>query len=391
MRFIHAGDVHLGNAFSGLDTRHFRAPLQNLITHATQRAFLALIDTAIDEKVDFVLFPGDLYNASAANVYVENIVLTAFECLNAADIPVILSFGNHDFAALEQTRLPWPDNVVVLPQTVTTLQLTTKAGEQVALSGFSYQTPRQEARVIAEFPLRQAQADWHIGLYHGALGGEVYAPFTLAELNAKNYDYWALGHIHIRQTLQEQPFIGYSGSLQGLNRKESGAKGFYVVSDVNGRLVPEFRAVSPLIWDEVTLSSDYADETQLVTAAQNALTTPNQLVTLRLTGDVTPALAQNIASGLTMQRLQMALPDTIGVVKIQLAPVEKALLPQSIDASDWQTALTQTVTREQIQQLLGAKLPPFVYDYFSDESVLDELKTAVQQQITALQGDQHAD
>lgn len=391
MRFIHAGDVHLGNAFSGLDTRHFRAPLQNLITHATQRAFLALIDTAIDEAVDFVLFPGDLYNASAANVYVENIVLTAFERLNTADIPVILSFGNHDFAALEQTRLPWPDNVVVLPQTVTTIQLTTKAGEQVALSGFSYQTPRQEARVIADFPLRQAQADWHIGLYHGALGGEVYAPFTLAELNAKNYDYWALGHIHIRQTLQEQPFIGYSGSLQGLNRKESGAKGFYVVSNVNGRLVPEFRTVSPLIWDEVTLNADFADETQLVTAAQNDLTTPNQLVTLRLTGDVTPALAQNIASGLTVQRLQMALPDTIGVVKIQLAPVEKALLPQSFDASDWQTALTQTVTREQIQQLLGAKLPPFVYDYFADESVLDELKTAVQQQITALQGDQHAD
>ncbi|HEY4399210.1 MAG TPA: DNA repair exonuclease [Lactobacillaceae bacterium] len=391
MRFIHAGDVHLGNAFSGLDTRHFRAPLQNLITHATQRAFLALIDTAIDEEVDFVLFPGDLYNASAANVYVENIVLTAFERLNAAGIPVILSFGNHDFAALEQTRLPWPDNVEVLPQTVATIQLTTKAGEQVALSGFSYQTPRQEARVIAEFPLHQAQADWHIGLYHGALGGEVYAPFTLAELNAKNYDYWALGHIHIRQTLQEQPFIGYSGSLQGLNRKESGAKGFYVVSDVNGRLVPEFRAVSPLIWDEVTLSSDYADETQLVTAAQNTLTTPNQLVTLRLTGDVTPALAQNIASGLTVQRLQIALPETIGVVKIQLAPVEKALLPQSFDARDWQTALTQTVTREQIQQLLGAKLPPFVYDYFADESVLDELKTAVQQQITALQGDQHAD
>ena len=57
-----------------------------------------------------------------------------------------------------------------------------------------------------------------IGLYHGALGEDGqgdYAPFTLSDMQVKHYDYWALGHIHVRQTLQDKPFIGYSGSIQG--------------------------------------------------------------------------------------------------------------------------------------------------------------------------------
>ena len=45
----------------------------------------------------------------------------------------------------------------------------------------------------------------------------------------KAYDYWALGHIHLRQQLHEEPPIVYPGNIQGRHRNEQGLKGFYEV------------------------------------------------------------------------------------------------------------------------------------------------------------------
>ena len=78
------------------------------------------------------------------------------------------------------------------------------------------------------------QDAFHIGMLHGSLAGDethaVYAPFTKSELLAKQYDYWALGHIHLRQQLHEEPPIVYPGNIQGRHRNERGEKGFYEVS-----------------------------------------------------------------------------------------------------------------------------------------------------------------
>ncbi len=112
--------------------------------------------------------------------------------------------------------------------------------------------------------------DCQIGLYHGAVGidGDPYAPFSVSDMLQKNYDYWALGHIHMRQTLNNQPFIGYSGVLQGLNRKEIGEKGYYLVTSKNHVLVPEFYDISPIIWEELILS-EVSDELDLINQVLN--------------------------------------------------------------------------------------------------------------------------
>jgi DNA repair exonuclease SbcCD nuclease subunit len=58
--FIHAADIHLDSALHGLE-RYEGAPVDE-IRSATRRAFDNLIDLAIDEKVEFVLLVGDLYD-----------------------------------------------------------------------------------------------------------------------------------------------------------------------------------------------------------------------------------------------------------------------------------------------------------------------------------------
>src|SRR5690606_24082540 len=45
----------------------------------------------------------------------------------------------------------------------------------------------------------------------------------------KRYDYWALGHVHEREVLHENPWIVFPGNLQARHMKETGPKGATLV------------------------------------------------------------------------------------------------------------------------------------------------------------------
>ena len=62
MKFIHAGDLHLGNPFMGLT--QVPAWLKGTLQQATETALQRLVDDAIAEMVDFVLLPGDLFDTT---------------------------------------------------------------------------------------------------------------------------------------------------------------------------------------------------------------------------------------------------------------------------------------------------------------------------------------
>ncbi|MYA36487.1 MAG: DNA repair exonuclease [Gammaproteobacteria bacterium] len=82
---------------------------------------------------------------------------------------------------------------------------------------------------------------FNIGVLHTALEGmshhATYAPCKLSELVAKGYDYWALGHVHKRQVLNERPHIVFPGNLQGRHAREAGPKGASLVTVENGEVV----------------------------------------------------------------------------------------------------------------------------------------------------------
>jgi DNA repair exonuclease SbcCD nuclease subunit len=85
----------------------------------------------------------------------------------------------------------------------------------------------------------------------GREGHEPYAPCTLSELIAKGYDYWALGHVHRRESVNglNHPRVEYSGNLQGRHIRETGAKGCLLVTvGGDGRCEPEFRPLDVFRW-----------------------------------------------------------------------------------------------------------------------------------------------
>ncbi len=59
-RFLHAADIHLDSPLRGMSGQEGTAA--ELIRTATRAALDRLVGVAIEERVDFLIIPGDLYD-----------------------------------------------------------------------------------------------------------------------------------------------------------------------------------------------------------------------------------------------------------------------------------------------------------------------------------------
>ncbi len=263
--FLHAADIHLDSPLKGLE-RYENAPVDR-IRGATRRAFTQLIDLAIEKRVDFVLLAGDLYDGDWRDYNTGLFLVRQLGRLREQNIPVILIAGNHD-AANKMTRvLPLPDNVRFLahdrPETVRLEDL------DVAIHGQSFAKAAVTENLATAYPAPVAGCT-NIGLLHTGMGGtdghERYAPCTLDELRLRGYDYWALGHIHTRQVLCDDPPIVFAGNVQGRHIREAGPKGC-LLSTIGSdrRITHEFHRLDHVRWERGRVDlSDLETESDLL-------------------------------------------------------------------------------------------------------------------------------
>ena len=255
IRFIHAADSHLDSPFKGMT----ELPMDQLtnLRASTFTAFERLIEHALQSIPDFVLIVGDIYDGENRSLRAQLKFQEGMEKLNAAAIPVVISYGNHDHLGGRWTRFDLPSNVHIFQEDVGEKQLNIR-GQDVSIYGFSYKERHIREAMIEHFPMADNHDAIHIGMLHGSLAGDeshaVYAPFRKEELLAKHYNYWALGHIHLRQHLHEEPPIVYPGNLQGRHRNESGIKGFYEVELSNEGESLKFIPASALVFERITIS-----------------------------------------------------------------------------------------------------------------------------------------
>lgn len=254
IRFIHTADLHLDSPFkgmTGLPTDHL-----NKLRDSTFEAFTKLIEHAVKTKPDFMLIAGDIYDGEDRSLRTQMKFREGMVKLDAAGIPVFISHGNHDHLSGRWTRFDLPSNVYVFDEHVETVRLTVD-NQEVLIYGFSYKERHIRDKVIDRYPLAEDHDALHIGMLHGSLAGDethaVYAPFTKNELLAKRYDYWALGHIHVRQQLHESPPIVYPGNIQGRHRNEHGTKGFYEVELSKTTASLHFIPASAIVFDRLEL------------------------------------------------------------------------------------------------------------------------------------------
>lgn len=258
MKFIHTADIHLDSPLTGLSA-YPDAPADRLRT-VTRDAFGRLVDLALDEAVDFMVIAGDLYDGNWKDANTGHYFCREMGRLNRAGIPVYLLHGNHDAESEMTRRLTLPDNVHLFDsRKASSFRLDTL---KVALHGRGYREAATLENLAASYPA--PVAGWlNIGVLHTALEGYAshacYAPCTLAELTAKGYDYWALGHVHEFAILHRDPWVAFPGNLQGRHSRETGERGaLLVTADEAGIQTVERLAVAVLRWErlEVDVAAD---------------------------------------------------------------------------------------------------------------------------------------
>jgi exonuclease SbcD len=262
MKFIHAADIHLDTPLQGL-TNYPGAPVHE-IRNATRRAFERVLAAAIAENVDFLVIAGDLYDTGLKSFESALFFNKQMANLKDAGIPVYLIHGNHDAASKLIKQLRPPDNVHVLrssePQTIVNENL------GIAVHGQSFPTPEVIDDLAADYPAPVRDL-FNIGLLHTNLSGisdhANYAPCSLEELKNKGYQYWALGHVHNRQVLCEDPYIVYPGNVQGRHGKEQGEKSSELVTVSETGSISTKRILTSVIpWIQVEIDAADSDTTE---------------------------------------------------------------------------------------------------------------------------------
>ena len=234
-KFIHAADVHLDSPLRGL-SRYDLAPVES-IRDACRRAFVNLVDLAIEEKVAFVLLVGDLYDGDWKDYSTGIFLSQQMGRLGQHDISVFTVAGNHDAANRMTKALNSPANMTILTsRKVETIVIENLA---VVLHGQSFRTQHVVENLVTGFPDAE-KGMFNIGLLHTSLDGReghaVYAPCSEGDLLSKGYKYWALGHIHKQEFVSEDPWIVFPGCIQGRYIKETGEKGCVLVTVVDGEV-----------------------------------------------------------------------------------------------------------------------------------------------------------
>ena len=253
-KFIHTADIHLDSPLKGLE-QYDGAPVDE-IRNAARRALSNLIDLAIEQAVAFVLIAGDLYDGDWRDYNTGLFFVDQVRRLREADIPLYLISGNHDAANRMTHTLKLPENVTFFsakkPETAFISDL------DVAIHGQSFATAAVYDDLSEAYPAADS-GPFNIGMLHtcaaGREGHDRYAPCSIDGLKSKGYDYWALGHVHQREVLSEQPFIAFSGNIQGRHIRETDAKGCLLVTVNDDRtLQTEFKPLDVLRWDRAKIN-----------------------------------------------------------------------------------------------------------------------------------------
>lgn len=258
MKFIHAADIHLDSPLRGLEP-YEGAPVDE-IRQATRRALESLVRLAVEDQVDFVLLAGDLYDGDWRDHNTGLFFAKQMSDLRKADIKVFLIAGNHDAQNVMTKSLRLPENVhqfkTSKPETVHLEKL------GVAIHGQGFPTKAVTKNLSADYPSAMPDV-FNIGLLHtsvtGRAGHESYAPCTIAGLVQLGYDYWALGHVHARERVNESPPIWFPGNVQGRHIREADPKGCLMASvDESYGVNVRFHELDVVRWGKVIIDASDA-------------------------------------------------------------------------------------------------------------------------------------
>jgi exonuclease SbcD len=271
IKLLHFADAHIDIANYGAHDPRTGLPLRVM---DFLKSLDTIVDTAIEEKVDLVIFAGDAYKDRSPAPTFQREWGRRIMRLSRAKIPTILITGNHDIAPSQQRahaiqefdtlEVPYihvvyqpallgPNELDGLPVQVLAIPWITRSGIVSLLEN----TPADEKdpnklieNAIANLIQTAIQAlnpDLPAILTaHASISGAVFGNEQTIKLGrdvllppglvrAPHFDYVALGHIHRFQDMNPggQPPVVYPGSIERVDFGEAREEKGFVVADVS--------------------------------------------------------------------------------------------------------------------------------------------------------------
>ena len=277
LRFVHAADLHLDSPFRGMRSE---APeyVAETLRRATFQAYDNIVDLCLKERVDALLVAGDIYDGAERSLRAQLRFVGGPEPAGCRRYPLLrLPRQPRPAGRLGSADGPCPPGCVRFGPEVTGEAVFPGEPERAAVYGVSYPTREVRENLAPLFAQEAAGSGFNIGLLHANVGGHPdhasYAPCSIADLSATGIDYWALGHVHTRQTLRaERPTVVYPGNPQGRHPLETGERGVYLVEvDDYGAVTLDFHAVDVVRWETLSLDIAGLDDEQDLLNAMNDL------------------------------------------------------------------------------------------------------------------------
>jgi len=280
---LHFADAHIDMANYGRHDPQSGLPLRVL---DFLKSLDTIVDAAIDEKVDLVLFAGDAYkDRNPAPTYQREWGKRIMR-LSRAGIPTVLLVGNHDlspamgrahaldpFTTLEVPNVQVIDRPIFLgPEQLHGLGLQILALPWIGRSGLMASLNLQGEAVekvneliqdrlgeLVQSWLEEADPSLPVVLAaHATVQGAQYGGERMVMLGSDlalppslvrnpRLDYVALGHIHKAQNLNPDahPPVIYPGSIERVDFGEVADDKFFVVAHVNkGKTTVEWRKLN---------------------------------------------------------------------------------------------------------------------------------------------------
>ncbi|MFA9397085.1 MAG: exonuclease SbcCD subunit D [Clostridiaceae bacterium] len=256
MKFIHMADIHLGSLIS-LSFDKF----DDIKKNEVYRVFKELVNLAVENKVDFILLSGDVYDRDCYYIRANKIFLDEIRKLEKENILVYVIGGNHDPLDAQKNLYDIPSNLHIFKDDKLEIKYIYKDEKLICrIIGESY-NKREQKRIIEKFNIEKSDV-YTIAMLHSSLNknDKKYSPCSIVELRENEVvDYWALGHIHKNAVLNKKPYIVYPGVMQGRDFGEQEKKGAYLVEVDNNDISTEFISVPSVIYKAVNLDVSLYD------------------------------------------------------------------------------------------------------------------------------------
>ena len=266
LRFVHAADLHLDSPFVGIKNA---APqrVANALHNATFNAYENIVELCIDERVDALLVAGDIYDSADRSLRAQRKFVDGLERLHDAGIRSFVCHGNHDPLDGWEAQLEYPPSCTRFGAKFNAVPVFEDDPKRAVVYGVSYPT-RDVAENLVLALDKVNPTPFSIGLLHANVGNNpehgAYAPCSLDDLVRSRIDYWALGHVHTRQVLNDQsPTVVYPGNSQGKHPNETGQRGVYLAEvDDSGKVHLKFRAIDTVRWERLNLNISHMETEQ---------------------------------------------------------------------------------------------------------------------------------